>query len=346
MYPTGPSRELASSSGLPFNAPDFSFSQRGVDAYVPDGVTPIAVRTTGEIQVRPANTQLGSNIEVEFTVSVAEDGFLFTTPFSSIDQDDSTLTLRTPERLAPNALSDCSMVAPLMYIYVTIWVARGAALESFSIASESLAIIIHPDVDLNTSNTDITTSSGNVSMLSDSPTAFASRHTTIRGGSNSISGTYPLYDILSISTTSGSIDVTVLPQEVSPTEPQPAALSLASNDGLIRSTVSTISVPDRNYTNSISSNSGAVAVTLLHGNYTSIHTGSASITADIYPYGFNGSRTVINTRSQSGQVDVTVNPSLSHPSDVMNQMSTNHRSLSGKYLSKLEILYFKPLREV
>ncbi|KAL9631281.1 MAG: hypothetical protein Q9164_005979 [Protoblastenia rupestris] len=329
LCPTAFSRELTSSSNLEFNGPIFSFTQHADDVPVPPGVTPLAVHTVGEIQVRPAIKPLRSSIEVDFTLSVAGDGFPSTALSSGMHHDDSGLTLRTPKQLAPNAALNMSQIAPCVRIHATVWVASGASLEVLNLVSESLAITMHPDLDLNTSHTSIITESGNVSMSFESFTTFASRDTTIVGGCGSVSGAYPLNDILSIATTSGSINIVVLPQDVDLTRPQPADLRLSTGSGSLRSTVSIVSVPNRNYTNFISSITGSVDAKLLHGNSTTINADSASIKADIYPYSFDGVRTTIDTRSQSGSVDVTVNPSLSNPNITINQMSTNHRSLSG-----------------
>ncbi|KAL9127365.1 MAG: hypothetical protein Q9217_003755 [Psora testacea] len=331
ICPTTFSGELTSSSTLEFDAPVFSFTQQANEVHIPEGITPIPVHTIGEIEVRPAQKRLRSRMEVDFTLSVAGDGVLSTALFSGIHQDGSSLNLTTPKQLAPNVPFNPSQIIPCVRIYATIWVARGTFLENFNIASESLIITMHPDLDFSTSRTSISAMSGSVSILSDSPTAFASRETIIKGGDSSITGKYPLYDLLSITTTSGSIDVTVLPQDVSLTVPQPAELKLATSSGSLRSRVSKDSVPNRNYTNFISSYNGKVDVTLLHGNSTTIRTASGPIYADIYPYGFNGSRTIIDTRSQSGQVDVTLYPSLSNPGDILNNMFINHRSISGRY---------------
>ncbi|KAI0457254.1 hypothetical protein F5B21DRAFT_464830 [Xylaria acuta] len=60
------------------------------------------------------------------------------------------------------------------------------------------------------------------------------RRIVIRSSSNSISGSYPLYDLLSISTESGSISVAVTPHSASSEDPsQPASLDLKSNSGSV-----------------------------------------------------------------------------------------------------------------
>ncbi|KAL9100566.1 MAG: hypothetical protein Q9163_004078, partial [Psora crenata] len=326
-------KEMTAISDLEFDAPTFSFTQYAEDTDIAAAASLVPVHIVGEIEVRPAKRRLRSKIEVDFTLSAAGDGFPDTALVSGMPHDESSLTLKTPKHLARNtaagnAAFNLSQTAACGRIHVTVWIAHGVFLEGFNIASESFAITLHPDLDFSTPYTSITTSSGAVSMASGSFKAYDSRNITINSGSNSVTGEYPLYDILSITTISGSIDVEVVPQLVCQNRPQPAALQLSSTSGSVRSRVPTASVPERNYTNFVNSISGGVDVMLLHGNTTTIRTANGAINADIYPYGFNGSRTVIDTRSQSGRVDVIVNPSLSNPLDVFNQMYTNHRSMS------------------
>ncbi|KAI1120609.1 hypothetical protein F5Y10DRAFT_258054 [Nemania abortiva] len=65
------------------------------------------------------------------------------------------------------------------------------------------------------------------------------RRIVLRETSNSISGSYPLYDLLSISTESGSISVAVTPHPASSEDPfQPASLELKSKSGSVHVTFS------------------------------------------------------------------------------------------------------------
>jgi len=114
--------------------------------------------------------------------------------------------------------------------------------------------------------------------------------------SHSISGTYQLYDVLDLSTTSGSISVTV---EVQPGE-KPAVLRLSSasgsvrvqmvsGGGLFKSKPRTISdaAQTRVLMTDISTQSGSVSGDVVHGNggKTSISTQSGSVHVSIYTVG-------------------------------------------------------------
>lgn len=66
----------------------------------------------------------------------------------------------------------------------------------------------------------------------------SSRRIVVRESSKSISGSYPLYDLLSIYTGSGSISVSVAPHSASSKDPsQPASLELKSNSGSVHATL-------------------------------------------------------------------------------------------------------------
>ena len=128
---------------------------------------------------------------------------------------------------------------------------------------------------------------------------------------------------------SGSIDIDVDPKDADEDNVQPAILRLSSKSGSIRALTSTISVPARDYQTTLRSLNGGIDATLLHGSYTSLRSLNGRINADLYPYGHNNSRTNINTHCQSGSTDITVHPSLSHPTDPIKKLYSEHHGSSG-----------------
>lgn len=155
------------------------------------------------------------------------------------------------------------------------------------------------------------------------------RETNIHLTSGSVSGSYPLYDVLDISTISGSIDIDVEPKDADEDNVQPAILRLSSKSGSIRALTSTVSVPARDYQTTLRSLNGGIDATLLHGSYTSLRSLNGRINADLYPYGHNNSRTDISTHCKSGSTDITVHSSLSHPADPIKKLYSEHHGLSG-----------------
>ncbi|EXJ85582.1 hypothetical protein A1O1_05947 [Capronia coronata CBS 617.96] len=112
--------------------------------------------------------------------------------------------------------------------------------------------------------------------------------------SQSIRGTYQLYDLLDLSTTSGSITVDI---EVQPGD-KPAVLRLATTSGSVRVRMTsrgglfskrTIneSVRERTFVTEISTSSGSISGDIIHGNggSTRISAHSASINLDIFTVG-------------------------------------------------------------
>ncbi|KAI0977166.1 hypothetical protein F4678DRAFT_468405 [Xylaria arbuscula] len=132
-----------------------------------------------------------------------------------------------------------------------------------------------------------------------------SRRIILRSSSQPISGSYPLYDLLSISTESGSISVAVTPQPASPDDPsQPASLKLSSHSGSVHATFSegvldqladrddrseeyyrggsdsTAILPGiaaREYITSVQTQSASISGTFPLGSYTSLDAQSGSI---------------------------------------------------------------------
>lgn len=221
---------------------------------------------------------------------------------------------------------------PCIYVAATISIPPGTALENFGINTETLSVIFFPGLDYAIANsTEINAHSSFLSLSQDKPPSIDlnPRETHIHLTSGSITGTSPLYDLLDISTISGSIDVDIEPKDADKDNVRPAVLRLSTKSGSIRALTSTVSVPARDYQTTVKSLSGGIHATLLHGSQTSLKSLNGRIEADLYPYGHNNSRTDINTHCQSGSTDITVHSSLSHPTDPIRKLYSEHRSLSG-----------------
>ncbi|KAK5062887.1 hypothetical protein LTR84_004962 [Exophiala bonariae] len=146
--------------------------------------------------------------------------------------------------------------------------------------------------------------------------------------SQSITGTYPLYDLLDLSTKSGSISITV---DIQPGD-RPAVLKLSSTSGSINvrmvpasnqgiwsfwkkstggeKTQQRVENLDRVFKTDISTKSGSVGGTVVHGNggTTSISTGSGSHSISIYPVGVSGNdpSSTLTTTAGSGSQNVKI----------------------------------------
>ena len=279
------------------------------------------VHTTGQIEVRNAEQATGSYVHVDLKLT-ASDPSLTSSEALALEKTDSSLTIKTPRRLPGNTVTDQARKAPCLYVSAIVTISPGAKLQNLGISSNTLAVIFHPGLDYAQSRVvDTKTDFGSTSTYS--------RETIIDVNSASVTGAYPLYDLLSIHTNSGSINADIVPKNASIENVKPAVLRLSSNSGSVRSVISTVNVPDRDYQTTISTSSGSVQVGVLHGLRTSLRSINGRINADLYPYGHNDSRTNIETHCTSGGIDITVHPSLSHPKAPLKKLYGSYYSTSG-----------------
>jgi len=169
-------------------------------------------------------------------------------------------------------------------------------------------------------------------MSSTSSTSH-SRETVIDLASGSVTGTYSLYDLLSIHTTSGHIDITLSLQNASTSAPKPALLRLSTASGSIRVQTPALKdplrIPDREYKTSISSHSGSIEAKIPHGTHTSLKTASGSINAKLVPCGPNTSRSDISTQTHSGSTDIKLHPSAINASQPLRKLYADYQFGSG-----------------
>ena len=169
------------------------------------------------------------------------------------------------------------------------------------------------------------------------------RQTIISGMSSSVTGTYNLYDTLSITTISGSVNIIVVPQPAandaasSSSAIKPADLRIKTTSGSISVTVDAQAAvaANRTFTTSISSMSGRInAPSLIHGLSTSLSTASGSINAEIHPFtgpdmNITTSRSDLSLKTFSGNQNIQMNPSLNFPTKPIRNLFTNINHQSG-----------------
>lgn len=288
------------------------------------------VRTEGEIHVRPATEHLDTNLRVYITIHGSNPELMH---LNSLEKTGSTLVIETLNHIK----RDFSRNRPSIYINATIFVAPGTVLQNFGIDTQSLAIIFHPDLDYTVKDsTTLSTISRPIRMPTGSSkllTTTRTREIIIHSSSGSVTGAYPLYDLLSITTLSGSITISYVPKNSSDLNPKPASLLLSTSSASIRATTPTIHssqpIPNRDYKNDVSTASGSITATLLHSSQTSLRTASGQILAAIHPHGSLSTPSLLSTDSTSGSTTVTVHNSLSHPSSSMRALSASHHFISG-----------------
>ncbi|KAK3174131.1 hypothetical protein OEA41_001375 [Lepraria neglecta] len=309
----------------------FAFSQISQDGHHRGSdIKPVSTR--GDIKVRLAEQSFGTNIRMDLDLH-GSDPNLTSSEWLGIVKTESTLTLKTPRWVPAEGSSASTKQPPCIYISATIWIAPGTTLETFGIDAETLSVNFFPGLDYAiTQSTEISVYSASLSIKANnapSKLTISSRETTIDISSGSVTGSYPLYDLLSIHTDSGSIDITIDPKEASKESVKPAILRLTSNSGSVRAVTSTATVPKRDYRADVYTSSGSIDVALLHGLRTSLRSINGRITADLYPFGDNNTRTDIESHCTSGSTDITLHSSLSHPSAPLKKLFAYYGSTSG-----------------
>lgn len=155
------------------------------------------------------------------------------------------------------------------------------------------------------------------------------RKRRIEIGSQALHGNFDLLDLLSIQSTSGSINIGVHPQPADAENPIPAELVINSHSGQVSIDFLAFNAPERDYRVSIDSRHGSVDGHLLHGRMTSIVSNSASIKAQILPFAANNYASTLRTASQSGSQEIAVLALSNDPGVPINRMSSTHSTNSG-----------------
>lgn len=150
---------------------------------------------------------------------------------------------------------------------------------------------------------------------------FSSRSILIETISGDIKGTYPLKDLLGISSQSGDVNVKVLPSPVDHSAPAPADLEIQTASGSIKAFVPignaaypTYMPPARNYITRVHSTSGGISGSYYLGSESNFKTNSGSIHLDALPVLqselSSSTKNIFETHSISGSTGIDVQSPL------------------------------------
>ncbi|KAG7008711.1 C6 transcription factor [Physcia stellaris] len=216
---------------------DFSLIHKS-SAWGPD-----QTRTTGEINIKPGAEEWNTKIRIEINSYISDARLSVCS--KSTPSNESLLFETTTNCLDTDGYGNLEAE---LYINVTMYIAKDAIFENLNISTDSLSINFHPGLEYKVSSTTTISiqGAGSVSM----PTAIeeqpktSSREIIIHLSSGSITGTYPLYDLLSMRTTSGSISISLTLHNASTSSPsKPATLQIDSSSGSIRAHTPSLSLP-------------------------------------------------------------------------------------------------------
>ena len=261
--------------------------------------------------MRPATEPLDVAIRVNLDMYFSDQAMIMGTRFKA-DDDSVSLYTRSDIALDP----DSSKSSHCMYLSITVWISPNTSLKHISIQTQFLSVTFHDGLSF---DTDLLEVQALFNTISFPPThsihpTINSREIILGTTSGSITGSFPLYDLLRINTHSGTISIDVVPKNASATSPKPAVLDIHSGSGSISISTPLLTassphilttIPDRDYQSSISADYGSLSLTLIHGTGTTLTTISGSISATLHPVTIS-SRSDISTDSGSGTTRLSV----------------------------------------
>jgi len=208
-------------------------------------------------------------------------------------------------------------------IEITAWVPENTELNNLWVQSVSLDLRVLNDVKINVSDAvGLTSISGSVHLpnFPKSKPSFQkpnysleTRRITVETTSGSIDGLFPLYDLLSLQSISGTIRVGVIPHNIDPTRPAAAELKIKTTSGSISCHLPALSIgekkytpPIRDYVTHVESTSGTIYGSYYQGSEGYFNSMSGSIHGSLLPIigTDHGSVSTLNTVTTSGTTSI------------------------------------------
>lgn len=255
------------------------------------------VTTAGEVHIRnlPNNSTGGkAHFTVEVKLSHPELSVLKT-----LNELDGSLKISTP-RFANLGIHE----NPCISLEITAWIPKNAEFFKVFFDLATLSIRIFDDVNIKVvKDAMLKTISGHVRFPNDPASStihtslsteselrtnfdFDSRHIVVETVSGRIEGIYPLYDLLKVSSQSGSIGIEVQPKPVLESTPAPATLDINTSSGNI-DVSSPVKYPKitypREYITRVKSVSGAIKGHFFVGSTGNFDTASGMIQLVVRP---------------------------------------------------------------
>jgi hypothetical protein len=267
------------------NISTFSFSE---DLHIAD----LSIR--GAIRLEPALEDQESQVVV--VVSYAASRNWRVSPQWKLS--DTSIRLQAPT-LAKQGKSFLPRIFdPCLNIGATIYLHANTTLQTFQIDTTHLSITSSPNlfprspaskpskpfpqIDL----TNLQTTSSPITLPH-----WTSRQTILHTTSSAIDGAFTHLDLISLTSTSGSIAASIIPGEAKPSNPLPALLKIESSSGSVHVTYPSIDVsssspststfPARDYETHVHTSSGSITGSYLFSSSADLASSSGSISAGI-----------------------------------------------------------------
>ena len=325
-----------SSASLGFTSPpEFTFVEltKGMD--LDDNKDYRRVHTSGEIHIRASNEHSENEIRVEPTMHYSDQIIM-----GKVELKVNRAGLQI---FSPSVLPEGSLLSaqPCMYMMINIWIRPGLCLDTLEIQSQTMKIIFHEGLSLKTDEINARALAGSIEFPTGNSTKVDVNPRVINIGtsSGSVVGTFPLYDLLKVSTHSGSIRINVEPKDALASKPVAAVLDLHTASGSVNVDTPMLllgdgnllasSVPVRDYQTDISSDSGSLHVVIVHGSKLNMQTSTGSITGVLSPYGSLDNDSHLTVSDGSGSVDMTILSSISNPGKPMRNFYSEYKCSTG-----------------
>jgi DUF4097 and DUF4098 domain-containing protein YvlB len=190
---------------------------------------------------------------------------------------------------------------PCISLVATIFVSPSADISAFSTNTENLPVVLDESLKLTAENLFLGTVSSNIKS---NTTRLNSRKIEIQTTSGTVSGLFPLADLLSIKTISGDILADVDPKEADDKK-HDGVLIVRTTSGTLKVNTATDSIPSRNFITEVGSVTGAISGSFLLGTRSTVITTGGSINTDFYTAGKVADRS-LTIESVSGAITSTV----------------------------------------
>jgi hypothetical protein len=290
---------------LPFWSKTFTHSFDKLESFsvVDEIEAPFSVG--GMVKIESA--QSGQEADIVATISFGSSkDFQVSSPNWKLT--DSTLRLQLPTfSKTPDFTS--TNYGPQLSVAVTLHLKPDLAWTAFNIDTTHLAIQSSNQLffssDDSTNSPTINTTSFTTHSTPINLPHWTARRTILKTSSSPITGAFTLLDVLDLTSSSGTINVSVDSGEADSSNPQPAQLSISSSSGSVKVASSLATVYDREYKTDVSTQSGAITGSFLLGSSARLTTSSGRIDAELTPYDSQAT-SAMYTRSSSGGTRVEV----------------------------------------
>lgn len=246
-----------------------------------------------------------------------------------IDKETQLFELIVPRKIE----WDAAHKAPCIQVRATVWVPSGSVINALTINTQQFDVnidkglvlgaldgvnirsaagdITAPAIDANSNDKDVV------------PYTLSSREIRVHTASGTVTGWYPLYDLLEIDTASGDITVNVGPKPVNPQFVRPATFRVRSASGTIKVDEPIASAqkaarpdrafPPRDYTVDITTASGDITADVAASSSAFFRSQSGDLKLSIWPVLDSGLLMAastpephIETDTKSGDTDVNI----------------------------------------